>query len=450
MTNILKSGAVAISLIFTTVGSAYSQSFLGMNFSGANSSDNVVQEAKVFSDSFSPWAKPFIFSLYRDGEWGAVLNFSRLGIAAIENGEIGIARKAFDEAILRVEAIYADDANAKKARSVFNEEKVKDFKGEPYERSMLYFYRALLYLHEGDYQNARASFLAADRHDSLSSAEDSTFVGAFGMMKYLAGWASSCDGDVVRSSQLIEEAQAVDPIIKAHPVKPSNSLILLDVGPAPIKWGSGKYSELLKFKAGAGDDSGYAAKTSTGIEIDKFIPAGDVTFHAMTRGGREVDGILQGKAQFKDGAAEVGSAAMDIGSQAAMFGAISNDRGTMNAGLAGMFIGLVAKGVEAATTPAADIRTWDTLPAKVMLYTAPDVSKGPVSFLINGSAKLAPLQASHGNCSFAWGRTRSAQAIESGGTAVFNANEKPVEENRAERNKLFRTMLNNELVMVNK
>src|SRR5215471_14749019 len=66
--------------------------------------------------------QPFFRQLYRDGEWNATLNFDMLGLAAMQEGQFAIARKAFDQAILRIDQIYADDPNAKAALSAFNEE----------------------------------------------------------------------------------------------------------------------------------------------------------------------------------------------------------------------------------------------------------------------------------------------------------------------------------------
>ena len=43
-----------------------------------------------------------------EGDRNAVLNYTRIGVAAFETGEIETAGKAFDEALNRIEAIYAD------------------------------------------------------------------------------------------------------------------------------------------------------------------------------------------------------------------------------------------------------------------------------------------------------------------------------------------------------
>lgn len=412
--------------------------FGGRN-TGPDQDRNAVKLAAAsFAAPQADWAKPIMAQLFSDGEWGAVLNFKRLGLVAMERQQFPLARRAFDEAIARVEEIYANDANAIKARSLFNAESVKDFKGEPYERAMLYYYRGLLYVQEGDYQNARASFLAADRHITLSSAEAIQFTSDFGLMKYLAGWASNCDNDPVRAVQLIEEARTMDIKYTVNlPQKPTTSLVLVDSGPAPQKWGDGEYKHILKFKPGEGLDVAPKLKSGGGKTIESFVVAGDLNYQSTTRGGREVDGIMAGKAQFKDSAGKVGSTAMTIGSQVALAGGMSGNRDMANAGLAGMFVGLIAKGVESATNPAADIRFWDALPARLHVYAEDGIAEQPMFLLVGGQPQQMPLIASHGRCSIAWGRTTPATALDISREAVkFNP-----ESNRGNRNKALRDSL---------
>ena len=137
--------------------------------------------------------RPYFQALYTGGERNAVLNLSRLGLAAMEVGSYGDAERAFDAALLRIEAVYAKNKSAEAARSVFHKESNKDFKGEPYERAMAYYYRGLLYLRKGDYNNARASFKGAEYQDTVS--EDEEFQSDFALMDYLMGWATQCAGD---------------------------------------------------------------------------------------------------------------------------------------------------------------------------------------------------------------------------------------------------------------
>ncbi|SPC20286.1 hypothetical protein [Cupriavidus taiwanensis] len=73
-----------------------------------------------------------LHTLYMEGEWNAVLNLDLLGLAAIEAGRPRLAERAFDMAAARILRMYADDPNARQARSLWSAESVKDWKGEPY------------------------------------------------------------------------------------------------------------------------------------------------------------------------------------------------------------------------------------------------------------------------------------------------------------------------------
>lgn len=398
---------------------------------------NIDEEATRFAESKSVTLRPFYRQLYRDGEWNAVLNYQQLGLAAMEAGHFDVARRSFDEAIARIEQIYANDDNAKRALSVFNAEKVKDFKGEPYERAMAYFYRAVLYAREGDYENARAAFLAADLQDTM--AEQESYAGDFGMMKYLAGWASSCAGDDSRAKVLIQEAKQADSSIGGLPDIPGKAIVLIDSGAAPAKGTSGKHKELLVFDRGAGPDDAVYVKAAS-QELRDLKTAGDVYFQASTRGGRQVDGVLAGKAQFKDNADTVGKVATDVGNIAMLTG-IASDRGNLaGAGAIIGLVGLFAKGISAATTPTADTRAWQSLPSVVLFQDRGEPLTGTLSVSSGNGERPLAIQPSTGKCSIAWGRTRSALGTSDGGTVRF-VDDRTQEDARREKNTLFRQQL---------
>lgn len=424
--------------------------FFGTKKTGEEDKPEIVLTgARQYAESHPVELRPFFEALWAEGERNAVLNFSRLGLAAMERGNLPLAAAALDEAILRIESIYANDPNAEKAKSLWNAEKVKDFKGEPYERSMTYYYRGLLYLQAGDYQNARAAFQSAERHDSVSEKEQ--FQSDFGLMNYLAGWATRCDGDRSRADDFLEKARAQDASNFASITLDSPFLILVDAGPAPVKSASGQHKELLGIAAGGGPtDEIRGLQESggpTGLGTLQPQQVASVSYQATTRGGRPVQAILDGKAQFKSTAEEVGKVAVGVGTTTMMTAGQTGDRDAATAGAVIALIGLFSKAVAEATTPEADVRTWDTLSDAIHMFqagyvpvTRPDVT---VRYQNGDIEKQAPLTmyGKHGRCAIGWARTRSALDSVRGGEARFPAKPEVAESDRGLKNRAFRAQL---------
>ena len=99
---------------------------------------------------------------------------------------------------------------------------------------------------------------------------------------------------------------------------------------------------------------------------------------ATTRGGREFDAILAGKAQFKDVTAAVAEAAAIVSATATVADIASTALGSqiedqipglgLLGGAAGL-LSLASGAASAATQTAADTRQWDSLPEKVVYGT---------------------------------------------------------------------------------
>lgn len=365
---------------------------------------------------------PFFQKLDHGGERSAVLDFNYLGLAAMEIGEYKIAEKAFDESIKRIDSIYADNENAIKAKSLWNAEKEKDWKGEPYERAMAYFYRGLLYIRAGDYDNGAASFRAADYQDTQAELE--AFQGDFGIMPYMAAWAQSCHGNNNQAKDLLNQAKTKDSkyssTFASLPLD-ANFMIVVDSGAGPTKIGTGKHKELLQIK----DDTGgkdtsvkvVQAASEEQIKLSETLDAGDLYFQASTRGGRQFDGVLNGKAQWKDGVKSVGEVSTAVGEVALVAGLLGNNNHMANLGIFGSLFGLVAQASANQMEPAADTRSWRSLPRNISLASATIkdnnvMPKLSLSYNNTSGEVIKPItfMGQNGSCGMAWARTRSSFA----------------------------------------
>jgi tetratricopeptide (TPR) repeat protein len=413
-------------------------SAVALSSQASSSTASITNDARQFASDKPVPLQPIFQALYIEGEHNSVLNLDYLGLAAMESGDYATAEKAFDAAIERIEAIYADNPNAQKAKSVFAAEKVKDFKGEPYERAMTYYYRGVLYLRSGDYQNARASFLSAERQTTLSEAE--SYDSTFGLMDYLAGWASSCDGDATRAKDLADRAAKAQPQVFGSLQPSVNYIGLVDVGTGPVKVAVGQYKEKLTFKAG---DNSVSADTiqATSATIGDPVVAGDINWQATTRGGRPVDAILNGKAQWKGGTSTAASVLGSVGYATALQGAITGNNNLSAFGGISMLAGFGTHLVAKAMTAEADTRTWSNLPGTIVL-TQGQVQEGGTpseSFVVSpaGATLTTVLNAHAGQCSFSWGRTNPSLAV-----AIAHVSQPVAAEDQREAvNAQFRSLL---------
>ena len=295
--------------------------------------------------------RPYYDTLLAEGEWGAVLNLQRLGLEAIDQRHLDVAERAFDAALERIELIYANSDSAKKARSLWSAEGSKDFKGEPYERAMTYYYRGLLFMARGDYENARASFRSAEYQDTISNNE--TYAGDFGLMSLLSGWSSTCAGDAGMAADFYQRAATQQPEGLKPPVAGRTTLVLVESGTSPVKTATGSYGEAMQLKSG---DNPFVSAYAGTQELPLL---GDIGWQASTLGGRQVDAILDGKASFRKGTETVAG----IGIQGATMAAGLNDGGGAAGALA--VVGIAAVLVSSASKPKADIRYWDNLPDRI-------------------------------------------------------------------------------------
>jgi tetratricopeptide (TPR) repeat protein len=366
---------------------------------------------------------PELHYLYRriliEGQRNRVLNHMRAGLAAMELGAFDLAEESFDIALLNIESVYTDDENAARARSLWYAEGRKDFKGEPYERAMAYYYRGLLYILKGDYENARASFKGGLLQDTM--AEQEIYKADFALLIFLEGWSSMMLGDWDMAQESFQEVKKFRPDFETPP-RDHNVLLIAETGKAPQKMAVGRGGAALGFVEGHGflEDS---VRFQTSESAFTGYPMENIFWQANTRGGRQVDHILEGKVNFQETNQVMGQTLTQLSLHTlAMSPRFREDAGmvALVAGVIGL-VGLGQQAVAERTQTQADTRYWDNLPDRVHVATmkAKDSAQGlKVEFIKPNGRPIPKLNKKtditfvNGRSGFAWVRSQTASSQE--------------------------------------
>jgi hypothetical protein len=316
-----------------------------------------------------------------------VLHDYRSAAMALRRGEYDDAKHWLDDAIARIGGIITNDADAAKARSLFNAERTKTFIGEPYERVMAYYYRGILYWRDGQPDNARACFRSGQVIDS--DPENENYDADYVLLDYLDGLASAkLAGD---GSDAYARARAQLPeTIPLPPYDPAaNVLVFAEYGYGPRKYAAGDHGELLRFHAEDSPTRSARLVLDNGRRIVPLPMYDDLGYQATTRGGRVMDHILGNKAYFKAGADMAGDVALagaaiayDQSRRRERQGRDPDDERITAVGLG--ILGVIGKVASAATQTEADTRQWNNLPQRLSfaaLKLPPGEHAGRVEFL---------------------------------------------------------------------
>ena len=319
---------------------------------------------KSIINSKPAYLQPAYTKLVQEGKRNEVLNLLEIGKISLSKGNVDEAEKAFERAIREIETVYADSEQAAKARSLWYEEGSKNFKGEPYERSMAYFYRGIIYLYRNEPDNARASFLSGLMQDAFAEEEQNR--SDFALHMFMAGWASQLMGAPDLAQEAFAELKQIRPDFEI-PDSSHDTLVLAESGKSPRKLADGLGHYQLVFRRGKKIQDTRISLALNNETFDMY-PMEDIFWQASSRGGRPVDAIVEGKAQFMQNAAAFGSGLSEVSNTALAFSGPVSSR-TSNTMAALSLIGVASLALSANTKPRADTRYWKTLPDLVHVYT---------------------------------------------------------------------------------
>jgi tetratricopeptide (TPR) repeat protein len=262
-----------------------------------------------------------------------------IGTRQLWTNNLDAAAAAFTDAITQIETDYKNDPNAERARSLWHDEGSKSFKGEPYERAMTFYYRGLIYLRKGDYENARAAFREGQLQDAF--AEDGQHQTDFGILLFLEAWASHLNHDFDLRDEALKRLKELRPSFPGI-ADDDDTLVLVETGSAPRKLGDGSDHSYFVVRRGKGFKEN-RVRVQLGEATQDLVPMEDIFYQATTRGGREIDKILKGKAEFRQTGAGISSVLADSSVTFSQMGGSST--------IAGVGVGLSAIAAFAAFRP---------------------------------------------------------------------------------------------------
>lgn len=136
----------------------------------------------------------------------------------------------------------------------------------------------------------------------------------------------------------------------------NNTLLCIETGRAPFKYQTGTYGEKAVFTIKPSKISGFKVTLDNFIQIQtgSFLKNNDIYYQASTRGGRAMDSILKGKADFKKTTADVSNLLSGISQAYDPYGVLS-------------IFSLASGAISQATNPYADARHWSLLPAEIQI-----------------------------------------------------------------------------------
>jgi tetratricopeptide (TPR) repeat protein len=300
-----------------------------------------------------------------------VLNNGRLGSAALVNYDLNEAEDAFLRAYEVINSVGVNDGG-RSLGAVLVDEKIKIWKGEPFERAMTNFYLGLVYYMQQDYNNARAAFENAlfklHEYDNASDKKkyadvESNFNVATIMLART--WQKLGREDLARAN--FEQAKKNDPSLESladyDRNAEANVLLVVDFG-----YGPQRVTDFDGAVVGFGPSPYEAGRIPParvsidghGVDLDGFDrPTIDLLAMAQDRKWQSIDTIRTVKSAIGTGLLVAGGIEGIRGAN----GSGSAQRRDLTAAAALVGAGLLLK-----ATSQADVRQWEMLPRTVFLF----------------------------------------------------------------------------------
>ncbi len=294
-----------------------------------------------------------------------VLNNCRLGLAALADYDLGESESAFLKAYEVINSVGVNEGG-RSVGAVLVDEKLKIWKGEPYERAMVNFYLGLVYYMRHDYNNARAAFENAlfklrDYGDDRDKKDDFRRVESnFSLASVMLGrcWQRLGREDLAEANfrRVVELQPWLAPLVDSRVQGQSNVLLVVDFGRGPRKITN--FDGAIVGLGPTPSQEGPLPEPFVRVDGKQFPldgtnrPTVDLLALAQDRRWQSIDTIRTVKSAIGTGLIAAG--AID---------GLTDDRHRR----VGMDLALIGAGLLLKATSQADVRQWEMLPRTVFL-----------------------------------------------------------------------------------
>jgi tetratricopeptide (TPR) repeat protein len=297
-----------------------------------------------------------------------VLNNCRLGSSALAEYDLTEAEDAFLRAYEVINSVGVNDGGRSLGAALVNE-KIKIWKGEPFERAMANFYLGLIYYMHQDYNNARGAFENAlfklrdyaDKKDVKTDYQELESNFTVGLVMLGKTWQKLGRDDLAKAN--FDRARDLRPDLEAlcdyDRNAKSNVLLVVEFGygPQKIRDADGSLVGFAPTPAEAGPIPGpqvqVDGRAMSLADLDR-API-DLLAMAQDRRWQDIDTIRAVKSA-------VGTGLIVAGAGVTGYGAYKDRRDTALTGLALMGAGALLK-----ASSFADVRQWEMLPRTIFL-----------------------------------------------------------------------------------
>lgn len=283
-----------------------------------------------------------------------------IGITAFFNGCYIESARALDRAIPIMGSFTSDPLLVAQIISEKGSEQERIFKGEPHERAVVFLIRGLLYLTQGDFDNARACFKAGQIQDS-TIVDNKAVWGDWFSLEFLESLTNFWQDGLIPK----EPASSPEGLFAEWPKENSDSILVVASGLPPAKILQSRENELyLSYERGSAlpfqIELLESPKVNTILRLGN--PAEDVFIQAISRGRREMDKVLEAKYRAAERADNHADTAEVIGVTAAQFGLFG-----LPIALGSAIVGISKRNKAVSFNAAPDMRQLSSLPTYIYI-----------------------------------------------------------------------------------